>query len=338
MKKKSIFIYPSPHATTGGNNPYIKDLSDALEDYYIIINKKKTSGFKLFSFIPKLIKCDYFFFNWIESISSKKYGTIKYHLAFCFLYLIKRFNKKIIWTHHNKQPHNKNTYKTKKLSNWLINNVHLIITHTTASKPILEKINPKAPILFFFHPIKPLSKLISSRKESHSSYDILIWGSMTPYKGLIEFLKYVKKEKTMQELKIKVIGKFINKDFYSRAKEIACKNTEITDTFIKNDDLYQLHKSSEYILFPYSGNSVLNSGALIDSLVYGSKIIGPNIGAFHDLEKENIIFTYNSYSEIKDILTKQTQTDTNNTEKFKSEHTWSIFASKLYDNLNNKGI
>ena len=57
--------------------------------------------------------------------------------------------------------------------------------------------------------------------------------------------------------------------------------------------------NSRSILFTYSSDSILSSGALIYSLNFLKQIIGPNVGFFHELKE--IVRCYNNFEEISNI-------------------------------------
>ena len=46
------------------------------------------------------------------------------------------------------------------------------------------------------------------------------------------------------------------------------------------------------ILFPYSAQSILSSGALMTSLNSAAAIVGPDVGSFRDLAQEGMVETF----------------------------------------------
>ncbi|WP_194968036.1 hypothetical protein [Klebsiella pneumoniae] len=47
-----------------------------------------------------------------------------------------------------------------------------------------------------------------------------------------------------------------------------------------------LIEDSKCVLFPYKSGSISSSGALMDTIALGGVAIGPDVGAFKDLEKK----------------------------------------------------
>ncbi|WP_369769598.1 hypothetical protein [Flavobacterium sp. WC2416] len=205
----------------------------------------------------------------------------------------------------------------------------LIVIHTKESYDFLEKKQvDKSKIFYSFHPITQNS--ISSDNLDHieKKYDILIWGLMSPYKGVYEFLLFLRNKGL--DCKVMLAGKFNDSNYLNKVNSVARDNIIINNSFINDNDLFNLHVQSKYILFPYNSLSVLNSGALTLSLSYFSNIIGPNRGAFKELGELGIINNFDNYEDILKYINKDFDTIANNNIKeFVSNNTWNHFGLSI---------
>ena len=90
---------------------------------------------------------------------------------------------------------------------------------------------------------------------------------------------------------------------------------------------------SKYVLFPYTGDCVSSSGALIDTIALGGCPIGPNKGAFKDLAEEGVCTVYQDYDELFSILGKPSHFNNSKMTEFSARNSWDAFADILYKNL-----
>ena len=68
--------------------------------------------------------------------------------------------------------------------------------------------------------------------------------------------------------------------------------------YIEFEELKHLIHNAGLVLFTYQKESVLSSGALMDSIGCSAKVLGPDTGAFRDLAAFDIVATYQSFDEI----------------------------------------
>lgn len=329
-----IAIYPieDPKKSTT-NNPYIKYTIESFEKNKIeVINKKKYTKLGIISLFPYFFKADLFYLNWVEDLPERKLGIVQNLFLFSLLLLSKIFKKKVIWIMHNKISHSKKNKLLKIINFYLLTNYSdEIITHSkegvTFGKSFLKK-NRK--INFIHHPMNK-----NNIKINQKTYDILIWGSITKYKGILEFLSNCSSE-FLNNYKICIAGKINDKDLENDINKFSHQNLEIINTFITNDHLNELLSKTKIVLFTYSGFSTLSSGSLMYSLERDCHIIGPNHSAFKDLADINIIQTYNRFSEI-DKLIKENKNFTTNSRKFINNNSWDnfgLFISNLIKDFN----
>lgn len=309
----------------GSKNPYITNLTASLENLFDIVNKAKNLKYGIVDLYLNFYKTDAFYLNWIEDISFKRFGTFQALLTIPLLIGIKIFRKKLIWTMHNKSSHLRSNSLYKFIYKFLIKYSDIIVCHTQESAKNLTEKEYKGEIFYFFHPFN-LKSFPADEIHIKKDIDILIWGTINQYKGVLEFFENTKDQ--LKDIRIQVIGNFPDNEYFNKVKKYRNNYINIENRFIECQELKELHKRSNFVLFPYNGNSVLNSGALVDSLALNSIIIAPNTGTFKDLAKLNLIYTYNEYSEIIDIVSGR-DIQTLSMEKiifFCNDHSWEKFA------------
>jgi beta-1,4-mannosyltransferase len=298
MSRKKAYIYPiTARLKTGVSNPYLDDFMDALQNDFDFLNRPHPSNKGILNIFKFIFKTDFIFLKWIEDLPDKFLGKIQ---TFIFIFILK-FSKarriKIVWTLHNRDTHYKNNIKFKKLIiRKLAKYADIIITHAKDGIAYANELGIDSKKVFFHnHPVKNMWV----EKNAVSEFDILIWGTITPYKGVHHFLEKIKEN---SQLKICIAGKILNPEYKQKILKHQNQSIKIIDSFLEFDELKKLVANSKYILFTYQDESVLSSGALMDSIGFGANVIGPNIGAFKDLAEEGILMTYNNFNEIPEIV------------------------------------
>jgi hypothetical protein len=314
-------------------NPYLDDLVLSLSKYYHIINKETPSAMGIFGLFKFLPKTNYVLFNWIEKLPENKAGMLQSFALFILFPLFKIFNVKIIWTMHNKLTHSK---KHQRISNAIFRSMlkksDYILTHSSEGIEFGESLvtGAKSRIHYFPHPIKDRR----SNNTIQKKYDILIWGSLSPYKGIIPFLEYLHKNKVENKYKILIIGTASSEEFFKEISALQTDTIEIRNEFIEDSKLQQIIEESEIVLFSYNNASILSSGALIDSIGYGAQVIGPHVGAFADLAKDDIVQTFQNFDELipkidKYLKGENKQESKVKTENFIKENSWDKYAEYI---------
>lgn len=327
VKKRRLLISPTPNAKSG---MYISNLAKSLSKYFEIVNygnQREPAPKELFRY---LFKADIFLLNWIENEPNKSNGTIRYLMVQAFLSIARLMNKKILWTFHNIEPHNKKgKAQAKKLMRRLANQSDLILHHTVESLCLTEEKRN----FCFFHPFESRNQYNLPEDNLEFNYDILIWGAIAPYKSIAEFLEFVKTDSDLSGLKILIAGKVSSELYKEKLEKSLSNNITFINRFHSDEEIRILHEQSHYVLFSHQGVSVLNSGQLVVSLGHGANVIGPSKGAFKELADLGIIYTYNSFEEIVGIIRKKTPIDKHLCERFIREHSWDNFAENLNDRI-----
>lgn len=330
-KKINLYMYPmKKYDILKKRNPYLFNLSNSLSKEVNIVNYAMQNRGGVLDSYFYLFKADYFYFNWIENI-----GKFQFFLFRVLYILIRLLGKKVIWTHHNAEPHiTGSDIDGKKIINFIKKRADFVIAHTRESYELLNLNSSK--ILFFFHPFFS-TDVKSPSYSTKKTYDILVWGNMRKSKGIHDFLRYLKDHELLDKYSIKILGKFESISYYDDvATNFRGLNIDIENRFVDNVELDYLHSVSKFIFFPYTGPSVLNSGALVTSLPKGTQIIGPLVGAFKDLGNLGLIYNYKEFSDVIAYLDDNLSASHYEFQKLKEfclNHTWERFAAFVREHL-----
>ncbi|GHE39074.1 hypothetical protein [Sphingobacterium griseoflavum] len=319
------FVYPMKSLDSlEMENPYLSRFVKAVDRNFPVVNLgKKSVG--MLSAIKHVSKADVFFLNWVEGLSW-------YHLPFFYLFLLlsKVLKRRIIWIHHNIEPHGGKTFSSRAIIHALERFSSKIIIHTKQSYNYL---NPSCHgrCIYLLHPYFSTSLAVGAKER----FDILIWGTVRKSKGILEFVTYLKDHDA--KLKVLIVGRFQDDVYYNNVLEMCStsSNIVIENRFIKDEEFLDLHAVAKKIVFIYNGPSVLNSGALIKSLSTGRDIIGPHRGAFVDYEELGLIKTFTNFDDIIS-LAKQSSDNKKRMATLESsieENTWDKFGDILNEKI-----
>lgn len=316
-------------------NPYIKDFVSALEQEGIVVANPPHKN-PLFCLLRKKVDSDAYIFHWLENVPDYKYGMLQTLAALWFLAIIKFNKKRIIWFLHNQQPHvARHRWAKRLLTHFLISKSDLIITHATEGIAVIHKQCPEATskTLFLHHPTKN-RMLAQAAIPQMPDTDLLIWGNVSRYKGVPEFVRFANEHSLT--LRIKVIGKCSSTNLFEELKQQTNKYITVENRSMSFDELGKEIQKARYVLIPYAAESVLSSGILMDSLSFGAKVIGPNIGSFRDYANEPLlcVYTFNSLSDIASIVNNTTKPAyPDDYRRFLEEHSWKEFGKEFYHQL-----
>lgn len=327
---RKIYLYPKVYPT---ENPYISNLERSLAGHFTIVNKCNNSKGVLDLF-RYLFKADIYYFNWIENIPSRKFGKVQVLVFVVFLFLLKVLRKKIIWTLHNKYSHEKaNCRWTDFMYSLMFRHASFILTHSGEGIDFAREKFPgyASKVKYYVH---PLTRLYPAAQDKNPEYDFLIWGTIWPYKGVVEFLKFLKE--SGEKPAICLAGICINEEMRKTLTPYLSDNIVHIDRFLDFEEIADLAGKSRFTLFTYATGSVLSSGSLMDSVAMRSVVIGPDAGAFRDLCGYGFVKTYRDYRQILEIWRSAgdgNQKNQANLEQFWNENNWEVFGNRLYDDL-----
>lgn len=321
VKKGKIIVFPNPHKKS--LNPYLKDLSNALN----AINKDETTDANIKNLFKHLFDAKIYIFNWPEILIFRKFGHLQISLLFLAIIILKIRRTQIIWIFHNITPHQGHTYLTKFTYKLFFKFSNLIITHSKKALAFIQE-RTSAKCIFIPHPFRKDFTMIDDHKIE---YDIIIWGSILRYKGIVEFLS--SKSNWPKSYKILIVGKCEDDEYDLQIRNLLDNNITYENRYIEKKELENLILSSRYILFPYLKNSISSSGALVDSLLLGKTVIGPNVGAFQELANDGLCFTYEEYSDIFSIIEKNKNVKQEDIKEYVNDNLWKKSAEKIIRSL-----
>jgi beta-1,4-mannosyltransferase len=183
-------------------------------------------------------------------------------------------------------------------------------------------------IRYFIHPVIPFHPTDTVIKPE---YDFFLWGTIWPYKGITEFLRFLKSSGN-SHLKILIAGICINETMRTDLISELYENVHYINHFHDLDEIARLARKARFTVFTYRAESVLSSGSLMDSIGNGSIIIGPDTGAFNDLSSNGFIRTYKTFPDIIEIQnTYKPDLEKISSERsgFLQENSWDMFGSRL---------
>ncbi len=335
---KNVYIYPiTAYTHKIIPNPYLDNLISSLEKYFQFLNKDKPATNGIFDIFSYLKKINYIFFNWVEDLPDKRGGWIQGLFFIILVHYLKIRKVKIIWTLHNKMSHYNSNYNFKKyLFRFLFLKSDFIITHSREGIKYANnyRLNNYDKIKYFPHPLE--KKFIHFK--SNPKYDILIWGSIIPYKGIDKFLQYLYDNKLQLKYKIKIIGKIKPESYKHEIMKLSNSNIHIDDRYIPEKELKENIADTKNVIFTYMSDSVLSSGVLMDTLSYGANILAPSVGAFHDAAEDELIQTFRTYEELLQLIDENMNSAMNHNidriASFIEKNNWSQFSLKINEWLN----
>lgn len=336
MDNNYIYIYPSlPKNKDENYNPYLEDLANSLDSYKKVFNKNKTTNITIIDLIKSIFEFNSIIFNWIENLPIRKYGVAQSLIFLYFVYPILRIRKvKVIWIMHNIQLHENEGKLSKRIRELMIKNSDFIITHSREALDYVTKFRKKEDVFYFQHPVK---KVIGSQRfQLDKKYDILIWGTISKYKGILEFLKFVRDNALDIKYTIKIVGKCNDSTLLAEINNYVNGNTILENRAASFSEVKALVDDSHYVLFPYNSESVSSSGAFIDTLSMYGTCIGPSKGAFLDLANEDVSFTFKDYDDIFNIIDNNKSIEKKNIEKFLNNNSWDEFGKRFSEEMLSK--
>lgn len=236
--------------------------------------------------------------NWYENTRGNSSISVFYRFfkKCIFLTFFILSGKKIIWSMHNRAPHEvKSMFLTKALINILVKYSSRIMIYSDYSRTILNDKykNIDSKIMRVPHPnyvgdygdVKPT---IPSKKLR-----LLFFGEIRPYKN-IELLIDALSEFNESEVELKIAGRVHSEDYKvkinSKLKDLSNVTTEFG--FVKDEDIPSYLADCDLLIMPFNIKSSLNSGSAILAFSYAKTVICPYIATIMDLENKDKVLYY----------------------------------------------
>ncbi|AWI06385.1 glycosyltransferase family 4 protein [Clostridium drakei] len=254
--------------------------------------------------------------NWYENLDNEPY--MMFVKRTMLIMLLKLLHIKIIFTCHNKMPHEvKNERLMKFFIRFLCKKSDAIVGLSSDTYQVLSEYVNDNELKNKLHIIPHVTykgsyidKKVDFRMQLNINKDtfvILFVGAIRPYKNIeliIEAAKYFKDKKI-----VFVIAGGGKKEYLDSIRR-DCKeldNIKLVLRFIENEEMFSLIKSSNILLIPYNVKTSLNSGVAILAFSYKHTVICPNIGTLNDISDKSLFYGYdyqNDEEHLKMIIQK----------------------------------
>ena len=324
-----LHYYPALPKSGKYANPYSNHYRKALSEHFKVIDTQPLKGFLLpLQLVIAAWKADIYIFNWIENFTYTHLKHVQCFLLILCFRIIKWRKKSLIWMFHNIHPHTGAGKYSEKIMTHLLNNATLIVAHSKDAANYAQS-QAKCKVIYKCHPIEPFPN--KTQHTDMKKFDALIWGSILPYKGVVEFLSYL--NSTHSRLSVYVAGKSKDETLTQAIKAECNEYVSFSNEYVDFHKLAGLISNSKFVVFPYIGNSVSSSGALIDTIAMGGNPVGPNKGAFKDIAEEGCCFVYNDYNELENILKSNAKIAKCAISTFVRTNSWKSFVESVINEL-----
>lgn len=312
MKKIKVCFYPTCKKET---NHFLANLAEVLE---------KSGEFECSGFMDHVrskdglaYKHDVFHFNWFDqcfSLSSFLY-------RFFILLRVIVSGKRIVWTIHNLESHEKSPAYNKI--------IRFLLLHFSSSIHVMNEASAKFPMLRrYVHKVRliPHGDYFDSYPQSnldvHEKFGIpkqspivLFLGAIRPYKNievLLDAFDRLQKDSS-RNVSLLICGKTSPKEYLNALEQRikTMNNVYFSPEFVPDEDVEAYLRSAAFLVAPYSYRSALNSGSVLLACSYAKTFVCPNIAGVEDIQKQsNCLYMYhynddeNHREELKNMLRK----------------------------------
>lgn len=282
------------------NNPYALNTRRLIQQqgYLTLSIRKCLSNPRTF------LKCKVFNFNWYDSADTP-FEYLRKRLLLDFLHAT---GKKIIYTLHNKQPHNQtnNSYSVR-LMKYMCRKADAIVGLCPDTQSVVRDLEPDTlkKLRVIPHPNYignyDLSKMESLReryKIADTDMVFLFIGSISPYKNvelLIDTFKKIKQDHVF----LIIAGNPSNDEYRDELLErmAGVPNLLCDFRYIPDDEIEKFYNTADIVILPYHKISSLNSGAVYLSFSLKKTVICPDIGTINALEDHSFVYDYHYVDE-----------------------------------------
>ena len=286
----------------------------------IITSLLKSKGVKIYSLsyifsgLAAFRKVKVVHLNWYENLNEPTRWAVfsVFFKRILKLIVLRLFGKKVIWTMHNKIPHDKSMMFYKKaILYMLVKLSNTIIIHSRVSELILRDISTGSvsKVRYIPHPdyigVYGDIDLSSDHTTETRVLNLLFLGAVKPYKNIELLIDVI--SQFDHDVFLTIAGQPQNEDYHRLLENYAKDNDNVhlDLKFIPDEELPAYIAKCDLLVMPYDMRSSLNSGSVILAFSYKKTVICPRIGTILDMQnQENILsYTYNTDLEHFDALT-----------------------------------
>ncbi len=253
-------------------------------------------------------------YHWLECTDLKSLAGIAYKL-FCII-LFKKLGGKLVWTIHNKMPHDTRYTKINyKIRSAMANRADLLHVHCkTAVEEVGDYFHqPESKFRIIPHPEYPvksiprekaLQKLNLKQQDldlKTSDQIFLMFGNISSYKQIDEVGNIFEELPNYKKLVIVGPVKKGQMAYYEKVKGLSAVNNNIflIPHFVPEEDVSLYHCASDCVVFNY--RQILTSGGVALAKSYNRYIIAPRLGCLSELSG-NKVQLFESREELYSLL------------------------------------
>ena len=257
-------------------------------------------------------------YHWFEVTDVQSILGMIWKLFWILLYRI--FGGKIIWTVHNKFPHDKKYLWLNKINRIFFAQIaHRLHVHCKTAVKIMSPILNVQQEKFFIVTLPEFPAIFMAKKDAREALTakypqiqialdhkiFLMFGAIAEYKGIIETINIFKQWFSNKILIIAgPVKRWDTNYFLEVMKGIKeANNIFVIPEVIPEDAVPLFMNSTDYALFNYKG--LLTSASVALALSYKKYIIAPSIGCLTELQGDHcVLFAAGNNEELKNILLK----------------------------------
>lgn len=254
-------------------------------------------------------------YHWLECTDFKSLAGMMYKLICISLY--KLFGGKLVWTIHNKMPHDRKYQQLNyRIQSWMADRADLLHIHCSSMIDEISQFynQPAEKFRVVEHPEFPskvvkreraINKLNKTRNLGLKSSDqiFLMFGNISAYKQIGKVCKIFTGLPSHKKLLIVGPVKKGQMSVFYEIKEISksADNIRLVPHFIPEEMVPYYMNAADCVVFNY--NQILTSGGAELAKSYGRPIIAPNVGCLSELDEENATL-FNSQEKLMQLLSE----------------------------------
>ncbi len=204
--KQRIYVSPSANRKSGYPNRYFVKLKENLADYFDVLDSEnKPCLMQGLALLRHSFRADIFLLSFVETVAFHKLAFIQYLMVRLSFIVMRLRGKRTAFIFHNPRPHKGKNWMSESLTKVQLKQACLVVSHSRATAAFARELLSeygRSPdnVRYLCHPVLPLSDGFSaavpqSRQVadyglsggSQERDDVLIWGNILPYKGVLEF-------------------------------------------------------------------------------------------------------------------------------------------------------
>ena len=335
--KPKIYVAPSANRKNGLPNRYFRILKEELSRYFDVLEADgRPCLMQGLALLRNSIKADICLLSFVETVPFHKLGFIQYLMAMLSLRVLRLRGRGIVFIFHNPRPHQGENWMTRRLILRQLVFSDAVISHSKecaalARERLLSLGKDPSVVHYICHPLYDSGEVKNVRKND----EVLIWGNILPYKGVLEFVS----SKAVRDagLKVRIVGQCEDPVLDSGIRDTIAIPSATGFSYENRapgfEELSELIPSSRWVVFPYIPGSVSGSGVLMDTVSMGGNPVGPAVGAFLDLNEEGMCAVYRSEEEMVRILKSDRRVPDAERVAFMRRNSWHSYAgfiSKIY--------